>query len=250
MLLALLTAVPLLLPAHQECSYTASRSATVPAAGAETLRLLARAGELRVVGRPGLTEVRVRGEACSSHERYLEGIQLVTAREGDAVRVEARMPEMRGIGSFQARLDLVVEVPAAMIADVEDSSGDLEIRNVAALRLVDSSGGVVVQDVAGGVDIDDNSGDVRLARIGSLRLSDSSGGVEVEGVNGGVVVEEDSSGDLDFRDVRGTVLVRRDSSGSIYASRVGGDFLVERDGSGGIRYDEVAGTVRIPPRGR
>jgi hypothetical protein len=232
-----------------DCAHRAERTATVPAARADLLRLAARAGSLRVEGRPGLSEVRVRGEACASSESYLEAIQLVTERSGGEVRVEVQMPEMRGIGRMYSRLDLVVEVPQGLALDVTDSSGEAEFRGVATLRLEDSSGEIEVADVAGDVQIDDSSGEIRVRGVrGDLRLRDSSGGIEVSGVQGAVLVERDGSGEIRIADVGRDVRIERDSSGSIEVWDVRGDFVVERDGSGRIRHRDVGGSVSIPRR--
>lgn len=238
-------------PFGDDCDHRAERAASVPASGADLVRIAARAGALRVEGRPGLSEVRIRGEACASHERYLEGIELRAERVGDEVRVEAVMPEMRGFGSFAARLDLVIEVPELLPLDVDDSSGVVEIRGVAALRLRDSSGEIDVSDVRGEVEVDDSSGEIRLAGVrGDVRLRDSSGGIEVRDVAGSVLVERDGSGEIDVADVERDVRIERDGSGSISVAGVRGDFVVERDGSGGIRHRDVAGAVRVPGRKR
>lgn len=253
--LSLLTASPApgaQLAGRVECDYYgADRSATVPASGATGGRVSARAGGLRIEGRPGLTEVRVTGTACASDERYLEGIRLVAERVGDEVVLTVEIPEMTGFGRDHASLDLVVEVPAGLSMVVEDSSGDVYVRGVAALDLSDSSGDVDVADAAGPVRVRDSSGDVLVRAVaGGVVIEDSSGGVDVRTVAGSVLVNADSSGDIEVSDVQGDVVVRRDSSGDIRATRVRGDFVVERDGSGSIRHDEVSGTVRVPRRSR
>lgn len=233
-----------------DCSYSAERVGTVPASGATVARVSARAGGLRIEGRPDLTEVRVRGTACASSERYLAGVRLVVERVGDEVVVRVETPDVRG-GRSYASLDLVVEVPAALALDVEDSSGDLHVRNAGALDLADSSGDIDLVEVAGPVRVRDSSGDVRIRGAGrGVVIEDSSGGIDVRTVAGPVLVEADSSGDIEIGEVDGNVVVRRDSSGSIRATGVRGDFVVERDGSGSIRYDDVAGTVRVPERRR
>ncbi len=230
-----------------DCGYRAERTAVVSASDADLVRIAAGAGSLRIEGRPGLSEVRIRGEACASEARYLEGIRLRAERSGGEVRIETLMPEMSGFGRKSATLDLVVEVPERLPLDVDDSSGDVEVRRVAALRLSDSSGGIEVSEVAGDVEVDDSSGDIRLRGVrGNVRLSDSSGGIDVRDVAGSVRVEADGSGDIEISDVGRDVVIDRDSSGGIHVANVEGDFVVERDGSGGIRHQDVGGTVRIP----
>lgn len=235
--------VPMLAPASpapelpaDDCRYTAERSAVVGAERAREVLVDARAGSLRIVGVPGLREVRVRGEACASSRDLLEQIQIEAGASGDAVRVAALIPDNdnRVWGRNRtAQLDLVVEVPAGMPLDVRDSSGSIDIRDVGSLTLEDSSGGIEISGVQGDV-----------------RLTDSSGSIDVRDVSGSVIIERDSSGGISISRVRGDVHVRRDSSGAIEVADVGGDFSVGRDGSGGIRYHDVAGNIDIPTRER
>ena len=237
-------------PSTDDCRYTAERDATVDAAGADLLRLSAAAGSLRVVGVPGLQEIRVRGEACASRRERLDEIRLVADRSGDEVRVQVEMPDRSGSwwrGNDEMRLDLVLEIPEDMALDVDDSSGDTEIQNVAALSIDDSSGGLDLRDIGGELRVRDSSGEIRIDGVrGDVRLHDSSGGIEVRDVRGSVTVERDSSGGIRITEVTGDVLILRDSSGGIAVASVGGDFVVERDGSGGISYRDVEGGVDIP----
>lgn len=212
--------------------YDEARNATVNAAGATAIRIDARAGNLRVTGRSDLTEVRVRGTARASHRDLLADIKVEAVRNGNEVEVRAILPESRDWRwNEHAVLDLIVEVPAAVALDVDDTSGDMTIEGVSAR-----------------VRIDDNSGNIRVRDVGDIRISDSSGGIEVRGVKGSVDIDDDSSGEIEVYDVTGSVRVGRDSSGSIDVSRVGGDFIVERDGSGSIDYGDVKGKVDIPRR--
>jgi hypothetical protein len=215
--------------------YDELRNATVNAAGATTLKIDARAGQLRVTGRTDITEVRVRGTARASSRGLLADIKLEAVRNGNEVTVRAILPDYHDTNwNTQALLDLVIEAPATLPLDINDSSGDMTIENVAAkTRIEDSSGNIRVRDAGG-----------------DLWIDDSSGGIDIRGVKGSVDIDEDSSGEIEIYDVTGSVRVGRDSSGSIDVSRVGGDFVVEHDGSGSIDYDGVKGKVDIPRKDR
>lgn len=233
--LALVVALPIAAWAQD---YDEPRNATVNAASATSLKVDARAGLLRVTGRTDITEVRVRGTARASSRGLLADIKLEAVRNGNEVTVRAIMPDDRDRHdrdwNEQALLDLVIEAPATLAMDIDDSSGDMTIESVAAkLRIHDSSGNIRVRDAGNDVWIDD-----------------SSGGIDVRGVKGSVDIDEDSSGEIEIYDVTGSVRVGRDSSGSIDVSRVGGDFTVEHDGSGSIDYDGVKGKVDVPRKDR
>ena len=227
------TAIPAVLHAQR---YDEPRNATVNASGATTLKIDARAGQLRVTGRTDITEVRIRGTARASSRSLLEDIKLEATRNGNEVNVRAIVPSTDGCCDWngEALLDLVIETPAKLAVDIDDTSGDMTVESVAAK-----------------VRIDDNSGNIRVRDAGGdVWISDSSGGIDIRGVKGSVDIDEDSSGEIEVYDVTGSVHVGRDSSGSIDVSRVGGDFVVERDGSGSIDYDDVKGKVDIPRKDR
>lgn len=231
--LALAVAVP---SAAMAQNYDEPRNATVPASGATLLKVDARAGQLRVTGRTDLKEVRVRGTARASSRGVLAEIKLEAVREGGEIHVRAILPDHRNCCDWndEALLDLVIETPAALPVDVDDTSGDMTIESVGAkVRIDDTSGNIRVRDAGGDV-----------------WIRDTSGGIDIRGVKGSVDIDEDSSGEIEVYDVTGSVHVGRDSSGSIYVSRAGGDFTVEHDGSGSIDYDGVKGKVDIPRKDR
>ena len=231
--------------------HTAPRNATVDARGARVIRVSARAGWLKIRGREGATNVEVRGTARATEEEWLDDIKLLAERKGDVVEIEVEMSERdyRDMDRGHRALDLDIVVPAGASLEVQDSSGDLEIRDVGALELDDSSGGIELVNIAGALEIEDSSGEMRIDGVrGDVRVRDSSGGIDIDDVTGSVDVIEDSSGEIDVRDVSGSVRVGRDSSGSINVDTIGGDFIVERDGSGQIDYRGVKGSVRVPGR--
>lgn len=251
-------------PAAPDCEYEAERAATLDVTSAERLHIIARAGELRVEGVTGLTEVRVRGRACASDQSRLDETRIATDLSGGVARVEAELPDAGGgWGNNYARLDLVIEVPAGFETRIEDSSGGLEARNLGALDIDDSSGEILVENVGGPLHIQDSSGEITVRRAGgTVVIDDDSGEVEVAGIGGdieitdgsgsidivdvqGTVTLRDGSGDIDVEQVTGSVLVTVDGSGSIRVADVQGDFTVESDGSGDVRYSRVGGKIRV-----
>ncbi len=90
---------------------------------------------------------------------------LVVQRDGAAATVTSYVPSYD-----DARLDLVLEVPADFDIDVYDGSGDIDIRNVY-----------------------------------SVWIDDGSGDIYVEDLDGDFVVYRDGSGRIDYRNVRGLV---------------------------------------------
>jgi hypothetical protein len=243
--------------AKAQDEYKAPRNADVDARGARTVRIDAAAGNLRVEGRTGLTEVRVRGTARASRRSQLESIKLLAERRGSEVYVRAEIPDdardgWRAFspGHFMA-LDLVIEVPISLPLEVDDGSGEARFINTGPLTLEDGSGEIEIRGARGDVDVTDGSGTIVIDGVeGNVKISDGSGEIRARNVTGDVTVEEDGSGDIDVAEVGGTVRVEDDGSGNIDVGRVAGDFVVGNDGGGSIRYDTVKGSVRIPERKR
>jgi hypothetical protein len=251
---------------QSRCRFEAERSRSVPAAAVRELNLRAGSGSLEVIGVEGLQEIYAVGRACASNEEFLQDIQLTAEVDGGTLFVETHHPEMRGWGGGNryASLDLHVEVPAGLAAEIMDGSGEMMVRDLGSvmirdgsgemevhgirgdLDLKDGSGEILIQGVAGFVKVEDGSGEVVLMDAGSdVEIHDSSGEVEIRGVGGSVALR-DSSGELNVHDVTGTVRILQDSSGDIVVRGVGGDFIVERDGSGDISHEGVQGSVDIP----
>ena len=232
----------------------APRNATVPVAGARVVRIDAAAGSLRVEGKEGLSEVRVRGTARLEGRGRIDDIKLIAERRGGEIYIKADIPENDydgwRDGSYMG-LDLVIEVPRTMRLDVEDGSGEAEFLNTGELTLDDGSGTIEIRGMHGDLDIEDGSGEIDINGVdGDVRINDGSGEIQARNVTGNFVVSDDGSGSIRITDVGGTVRVGSDGSGNIDVDRVGGDFVVDSDGGGGIRYDTVKGRVSIPERKR
>ncbi len=252
----IVTAVFIPRRAHAFQDYTSPRNADVTVSGARSIRIDAAAGFLKVLGRQGLDQVRVRGTARSDRKRRLDGIKLIAERRGDEIYIKADMPDDRD-GYFgrngddwdNMALDLTIEVPSSLPLEVDDGSGEAEFTSTGALDFEDGSGEIHIRDAKGDVRVRDGSGSIIIEGVqGSVRVSDGSGEIRARDVTGNFTVDEDGSGGIDVSSVGGTMRVENDGSGNIDVDRVSGDFVVEHDGSGSIRYDTVKGSVRIPER--
>ena len=232
-----------------EGEHESARMGMIDAMGARQVRVESAAGDLRVVGVNGLDKVRVHGTAHASRSGALHGIKLDLRREGDRVVVRALLPRQakRWFGKpATTALDMEIEVPASMEADVVDGSGDAEVQGVSALRMTDASGDVRIVDVRGPVRLTDASGEAEAVGVmGDLWVEDGSGALSIRDVAGSLVAS-DGSGELNAAHVQGDVLVRRDGSGDIDVSDVAGRLIVQQDGSGEVRHHDVRGPVEIP----
>src|SRR2546423_11981673 len=168
--------------------YTAARNAVVDASGAKTIEVDAAAGILRVEGKPGLRQVQVTGTARASSQGLLNDIKLIAERRGDRVFIKADMPDQNGSrwdDDWSVGLDLVIQVPQGINADISDGSGDTKIFNVGALEASDGSGDLSVDGAAGSVRISDGSGSLTIEKVGGdVNVSDGSGDINVRNVSG------------------------------------------------------------------
>jgi hypothetical protein len=217
--------------AHAQWSsaYTAPRNAVVDAAGARSVEVEAAAGSLRVEGKAGLRQVQITGTARASSQQILNQIKLIAERRVDLVFIKADIPDHDDWNdrNYSAGLDLVIQVPQGINADISDGSGEAKIYNVGSLEVSDGSGELTVEGAAGSVRINDGSGSLKIDNVGGdVTVTDGSGEIDVRNVTGSFIVESDGSGSISATDVRGSVIVQSDGSGSIAVIKIGKDFRV------------------------
>ncbi len=246
------------------CEFGAELSAELSASESERLRLRAGSGSLVVEGRAGVSRVTVTAMACASDERLLADLEVVLERQGSTLDLETRYPDNAWRGRGYARIDLRVEVPRGMAAEIDDGSGAMRLSGLGNLTVNDGSGEIHLEEILGSVEIDDGSGELEIRDVqGDVFVQDGSGDFEIRDVQGDVIVEDgsgsmdivgvtgsvtvdDGSGSIDIRDVGQDVVAYQIGSGTIRVTGVEGNFTV-RDGSPGrIRYSGVQGVVDIP----
>jgi hypothetical protein len=245
---------PAIAKAQSGNDYSAPRNAVVDASGARSIRVEAGAGILRVEGKPGLSQVKVTGTAHASSQGILKRVKLTAERRGDEIFIKSEVLDSEfswfSDGNSSASLDLTIDVPLGMKADVSDGSGDASIKGVGELNATDGSGDLEI-DGATSVRVSDGSGGLVVKNIsGDVRVRDGSGDIEARNVSGSFTVESDGSGGIFATDIKGSVVVEHDGSGEINATRVGRDLIVHSKGSGEVTYTGITGRVEIPERRR
>jgi hypothetical protein len=185
------------------CRYEDNFSDAISAVGMSTLRVLAGDGELRIVGRPGLTQVRVFATACSSSDRTLDDIDFQLYRNGSAVELETDVPF-----NDNAHLDLLIEVPEQMAAAIYHDAGDIEVSDIDYVYIDDESGNIDIRNIYFDVEILDESGHIDIVDVGgTVEIDDGSGDIDVQDVGGDLIVWYDGSGALRYRNVFGQVQI-------------------------------------------
>ena len=233
------------------CEFGTELSAELSASESERLTVSAGSGSLVVEGRSGASGVTVTATACASEEWMLEEMDVVLERRGSTLDLETFYPDDSWRDGGYARIDLRVEVPLGMDAEIDDGSGSTTLSGLGDLTVDDGSGELYVEDIRGSVDIDDGSGGLEIRDVqGDVFVEDGSGSMDIVGVTGSVTVE-DGSGSIEIRDVGQDVMAYEIGSGTIRVSSVEGNFTVRDGRHERIRYSGVRGVVDIPaPRRR
>jgi hypothetical protein len=185
------------------CSVQEDFSDAISATGMTTLRVLAERGDLRIEGRPGLTQVRVFATACSSSSRTIDDIDFSLFRNGATVELETFVPN-----NDNAHLDILVEVPEDFAAAIYHDDGDIEVQDIDFVYIDDESGHIDISNILFDVEILDGSGNIDIFDVdGSVEIEDESGDIDVDDIGGDFSVFFDTSGAIRYRNVRGRVQI-------------------------------------------
>ncbi|OFE13088.1 hypothetical protein PHACT_08020 [Pseudohongiella acticola] len=229
------------------------------------------AGYLGIIGSADdNAPIEVQARACADSRRRLDDMEILTERRGDTWELETVTPDQNFnvfslfSGSFNAHIDIDLTVPAGLLLDIDDGSGNIDVRNFHGelliddgsgdLRIVDSSGPVRIDDgsgdidisdVEGRIDVDDGSGSMTITGTRDVRVRDGSGDIRVRDTEGDVVIADDGSGDIRIERVSGNVRIDDDGSGDITVRDVQGDFGARDTGSGGIDYRDIGGRIDV-----
>lgn len=235
------------------CKHEADRSFDVDRAGIKALVAHNGSSDVRVRGVADIGRIEVRGRACASNAGDLDRLKVEQRRDGDRLVLEIGRDTGMTIslfGSSYAYLDIEIRVPIDLAIEIDNGSGDLDVRNVAQLRYDGGSGDLDIEDVPGAVDIEVGSGDIEGSNLGPVNLrSISSGDVDLRRIGGDVTVGRVGSGDLDLRNVSGNVDVDRIGSGDVTLDDVQGSVTVGRIGSGDLRAVGVRGDLTVRSSG-
>ena len=78
-------------------------------------------------------------------------------------------------GNRYAYMDVTIKVPKTATLKVNDSSGDMEVTDVQAATIVDSSGDQHVARIAGNLDVSDSSGEIACSSFSASSCTRSQG---------------------------------------------------------------------------
>jgi len=267
-LIFLIAFLPSLSFAAAPCEFSAQRDFDVEAAGIETLVLALESDDVEVEGVAGLEQIQVRGKACASNEARLAELVIEQQRIGKdlAITARARASEFRLFGSSYAYIDITLRVPERLTVGIRGSSGDAQVKGIAALDFDTRSGDLVADAIAGSFGVKTASGDIRGSGFGSVHVRSTASGdinlrdvrgvvnleqsgsadVTLDQVGGGVEIGSVGSGDVSVHHVDRDVVIGSVGSGDVEVSDVGGDLRVRSSGSGDVSHRGVRGAVSVP----
>jgi hypothetical protein len=235
-----------------DCRYSRDINFDVAVQGLERLTIDVGAGELNVTGPSQSDMISVRAVACADSQNKLDDLDLTQDSRGDRLEITSETGDsdwgsVNWFGSTYAYIDVNIAIPAGLVIDIDDGSGDITLRDVSGnFSIEDGSGGIEITRVTGDVQINDGSGDVRVEEVtGSVRLEDGSGDLELSSISADVHVLGDGSGDIRIATVGGNVTVDDDGSGDIRVRDVMGSFETGDTGSGDVDYSGVEGRVAV-----
>lgn len=235
-----------------DCRYSRDINFDVAVQGLERLTIDVGAGELNVTGASQSDMISVRAQACADSQAKLDDLDLTQDRRGDRLDIASETGDsnwgtVNWFGSTYAYIDVNIAIPAGLIIELDDGSGDINLADVSGdLSIDDGSGGIEIARVTGDVQINDGSGDVRVEEVtGSVRLEDGSGDLELSNISADVHVLGDGSGDIRIATVGGNVTVDDDGSGDIRVRDVMGSFETGDTGSGDVDHSDVRGRVDV-----
>jgi hypothetical protein len=197
------------------------RTQTLSASGLGQLIATTGAGKLEIIGEEGREDIEFSADIFAVDPAAAE---LSLRAAGSSARLIANVRDGSRQGNG-AHIDLIVKVPARLGLDLKDGSGEISIRGLQGVVLVE-----------------DDSGHLALDGAASATIKDGSGHMVLENITGTLFVE-DGSGDIEIRNVGGEVTIR-DGSGDIRVRSAGG-LNILNSGSGDLSIQDVRGEVSL-----
>jgi DUF4097 and DUF4098 domain-containing protein YvlB len=222
-----------------------------------TLMAQTGAGKLEIEGVKGLSKIELVAEVYAYDDTEIE---LSLTKNSDRAELIAKIVTEYNFEQ-SPYIDLTVRVPAAMMLDIKDGSGAINIAAMTAdikihdgsgsiaidggrdLAITDGSGSISIKANQGNIALVDGSGSINLESVGGdLAIEDGSGSINIKRAAGNVAIK-DGSGGINIEYVQGLVVIN-DGSGSINVQHAKG-LTVKNAGSGSVNYSDIDGSVNL-----
>jgi hypothetical protein len=288
---ALLIACAFALPAPAanlgQDSTTREFQKTLPLAAGQTLSIENKFGDIRIHGENSheaaiSATIRSQGGSQSQSEKFAESVKIEVTQDAHGITVRTVAPSDNPLvfrvghkNSYSVDYDIAVPSDAKLWVknafgnveirgvhawnDVENSHGQLTVRDVGAGKLTNSFGAVEAEGVGGDLTVVNSNGTVTASavkgivdikdRFGSISIRNIQGSVTIVGGNGPVDLTDagnakvnNSFGPVSARNIHGTLSVSN-SNGSIEANTVSGSADLNSS-FGAITFANVSGHVK------
>lgn len=215
---------------------------------------------VEITGR-NTSKVRLTGELAIGDDDDRDEYKIRHERHGDRLEVWVEKPSSNWTWSWNSSSSskgksfVRLEVPVKTRVEVDNSSGNVEVKNIDEEVKVDvSSGNIDVQDVRSRLEVEASSGNIYLSDIegpvdtetssGRQTLNDIRGNIEAEASSGSIRITnsrgdaelETSSGQIRLTEVEGKISAKS-SSGGIVGNEV--------DLKGDSEFKSTSGSIRI-----
>jgi DUF4097 and DUF4098 domain-containing protein YvlB len=196
-------------------------------------------GELTLIGVKGMNTIEVDAQVStySQDQKYTLSLE----QHGRTAELVARSGSRKGFNigfSRSARIDMTVKMPAYLMLEIANGSGNIEVSNVDGdVKIDNGSGSVEIHDLGDDLEIDSGSGNIEVSKVeGNVDLDMGSGNIDIRHIDGNVDIES-GSGNVDITDINRTVRVET-GSGNIDAKRIHKLEIVDQ-GSGNVYTEDV-----------
>jgi hypothetical protein len=222
------------------------RELIVPTPGAELLRIDNPLGRIEVRAWDRDDRIHIIAEKHAATQEALDRLRVhYTAWQSGEISVDTRVElggRERSLPLSGSRIDMIVEVPAALGIEAKTFGGDLVASGLrAGARLETTGGRIGVSDVRGGV--------VTRQLKGGQTVTSVDGDVDLDGVEGNLDVRGVGGGRLDARMVDGSIRAEDIRSALVRLTTTTGEILFVGLLRPAAHYDlrSYTGDVRMIP---
>jgi len=197
------------------------RELIVPTPGAELLRIDNPLGRIEVRAWDRDDQIHIVAEKHAATQEALDRLRVhYTAWQSGEISVDTRVElggRERSLPLSGSRVDMVVEVPAALGIEAKTFGGDLVASGLrAGARLETTGGRIGVSDVRGGVVTRQLKGGQTVTSVdGDIDLDGVEGDLDVRGVGGGRLDARMVDGSIRAEDVRSALVRLTTTTGEI-----------------------------------
>jgi DUF4097 and DUF4098 domain-containing protein YvlB len=139
----------------------------------------------------------------------VKNIKYTIEQSGNAITLKYELPKSMNFNNTVNTVDFVVTVPTETTADVNSSTGKVNVTGVQGQVAIDNKfGDITVEKVDGALDVKTNSGGIDVSAVSAdsenVTLNSGFGTIFMNQVSGANVTAESNSGKLDLKNVRAT----------------------------------------------